>query len=88
MWQSPATLRHLRQLVADRGDPVAAGDSWTLDEAPEVFARHAPGLVLIPPEARRLACGDVGIGAMAEVVTVAEAVRKWGEGMDVRDEEI
>jgi phosphopantothenoylcysteine decarboxylase len=78
MWQSPVTLRHLRQLLADRGDGLA-GDSWTLDEAADVFARHAPRLVLVPPQAKRLACGDIGIGAMAEVTTIAEAVRQWGE---------
>jgi phosphopantothenoylcysteine decarboxylase len=80
MWQSPVTLRHLRQLLADRGDAVTgavgAGE-WTLDEAAEVFARHAPRLVLIPPQAKRLACGDIGIGAMAEVTTLAETVRQW-----------
>ena len=75
MWESPVTLRHLRALLADRA--VDAGGGWTLDEAAEVFARRAPGLVLIPPQAKRLACGDVGTGAMAEVVTVAEAVRRW-----------
>lgn len=80
MWQSPVTLRHLRGLLADRGDPAAPGTEWTLDEAPEVFARHAPGIVLIPPQAKRLACGDIGPGAMAEVATLAEAVRVWGEG--------
>lgn len=79
MWQSPVTLRHLRQLLADHGDARADGDGWTLDEAPEVFARHAPGLVLVPPQAKRLACGDVGPGAMAEVVILAEAVRRWAE---------
>jgi phosphopantothenoylcysteine decarboxylase len=81
MWQSPVTLRHLRQLLADHGDPSAAGEgeAWNLDDAPEIFARRAPRLVLIPPQAKRLACGDVGVGAMAEVVTIAEAVRRWGE---------
>ncbi len=78
MWRSPATRRHLRQLLDDRGDG-RAGDSWTLDEAADVFARHAPRLVLIPPQAKRLACGDVGVGAMAEVATLAEAVRLWAE---------
>jgi phosphopantothenoylcysteine decarboxylase len=76
MWQSPVTLRHLRQLLADRAEaPVA--DGWALDDAPEVFARHAPRLVLVPPQAKRLACGDVGVGAMAEVATLAETVRRW-----------
>jgi phosphopantothenoylcysteine decarboxylase len=38
-------------------------------------------MILIPPQSKRLACGDVGVGAMAEVVTIAEAVRDWaGEG--------
>ena len=75
MWENPATLRHLRQLLADFGDPAAPASAWTLDEAAVVFARHAPRLILIPPQARRLACGDVGMGAMAEVATIAEAVR-------------
>jgi phosphopantothenoylcysteine decarboxylase len=74
MWDSPVTKRHLRQLLEDRGDG-RQGDSWTLDEADAVFARHAPGLVLVPPQAKRLACGDVGLGAMAEVLAIAEAVR-------------
>jgi phosphopantothenoylcysteine decarboxylase len=78
MWQSPVTLRHLRQLLADRGDGGAEGVSWTLDEADDVFARRAPRLILVPPQAKRLACGDVGLGAMAEVATIAEAVRLWG----------
>jgi phosphopantothenoylcysteine decarboxylase len=76
MWQSPVTLRHLRQLLADRGDS-RAGAGWGLDEAADVFARHAPGLVLVPPQAKRLACGDTGVGAMAEVATLAEVVRQW-----------
>jgi phosphopantothenoylcysteine decarboxylase len=78
MWRSPVTLRHLRQLLEDRAAlPVPGG--WTLDEAPEVFARHAPRIVLIPPQAKRLACGDVGIGAMADVVAIAEIVREWSD---------
>ncbi len=84
MWDSPVTRRHLRQLLEDRGDgrPVAA---WTLDEAAEVFARHAPGLVLVPPQAKRLACGDVGQGAMGEVAAIAEAVRQTLEGVGSAD---
>jgi phosphopantothenoylcysteine decarboxylase len=78
MWESPVTLRHLRQLLADRGDgrPEAMA-AWTLAAAADVFARHAPRLVLVPPQAKRLACGDVGLGAMADVATIAETVRQW-----------
>jgi phosphopantothenoylcysteine decarboxylase len=78
MWESPVTLRHLRQLLADRGDgSTQALAPWALDSAPEFFARHAPLLILVPPQAKRLACGDIGIGAMAEVATIAETVRLW-----------
>jgi phosphopantothenoylcysteine decarboxylase len=76
MWRSPVTLRHLRQLVADHGDGQDGG-SWTLDEADAIFAHHAPRLVLVPPQSKRLACGDIGLGAMAEVATLAEVVRRW-----------
>jgi phosphopantothenoylcysteine decarboxylase len=76
MWQSPVTLRHLRQLLADRGN-VPVEDGWTLGEAAEVFALHAPRLILVPPQSKRLACGDIGLGAMAEVVTLAEVVRRF-----------
>ena len=76
MWQSPVTLRHLRQLVEDHGRTVPE-PRWTLDDAPEVFARAVPNIILIPPMAKRLACGDVGVGAMAEVATIAELVRQW-----------
>jgi phosphopantothenoylcysteine decarboxylase len=78
MWESPVTLRHLRQLLADRGDGSWRSRlDWTLATVDQVFARHAPRLVLVPPQAKRLACGDIGIGAMAEVVTIAEVVRQW-----------
>lgn len=74
MWDSPVTRRHLAQILADRGDGRAPG-GWTLAEVDAVFARHAPGIVLVPPQAKRLACGDVGLGAMAEVAAIAEVVR-------------
>jgi phosphopantothenoylcysteine decarboxylase len=76
MWDSPVTLRHLRQLLADRSGETAPSIA-SLDVAPEAFARAAPGIVLIPPQAKRLACGDIGKGAMAEVTAIAEAVRQW-----------
>ena len=76
MWRNPATKRHLRTLLEDHGDGHHV-EQWTLDEADAMFARHTPRLVLVPPQSKRLACGDIGIGAMADVVTIAEAVRAW-----------
>jgi phosphopantothenoylcysteine decarboxylase len=78
MWESPVTLRHLRQLLADRSSGPIPTD-WTLAEAASVFAQSAPGILLIPPLAKRLACGDVGVGAMAEVTQIAEVVRRSSE---------
>ena len=78
MWDSPVTLRHLRQLLEDRASgPIPVG--WTLDDAPAVYSRHAPKIILVPPQAKRLACGDFGVGAMAEVTQIAEVVRQWAE---------
>jgi phosphopantothenoylcysteine decarboxylase len=74
MWESPVTRRHLAQILADRGDGYEP-PGWTLAEADAIFARHAPGIVLVPPMAKRLACGDLGVGAMAEVAAIAEVVR-------------
>jgi phosphopantothenoylcysteine decarboxylase len=74
MWESPVTRRHFRLLLEDWGDgghPAA----FDLDDVPALFARHAPRHVIIPPQAKLLACGDFGMGAMAEVPAIAEVVR-------------
>jgi len=73
MWDSPVTLRHLRQLLEDRAERPPS-EPWGLEEAAEVWARHAPNLVLVPPVSKRLACGDQGVGGMAEVPAIVEAV--------------
>jgi phosphopantothenoylcysteine decarboxylase len=78
MWESPVTLRHLRQLLDDRASSPAPA-AWTLEQAPAVYAAAAPRIILIPPQAKRLACGDFGTGAMAEVPQIAEVVRNWAE---------
>jgi phosphopantothenoylcysteine decarboxylase len=79
MWESPVTLRHLAQLLADRGDgQLNSTVPWSLSQADVAFARHAPKIILVPPQSKKLACGDVGIGAMADVTTIAEVVRTWG----------
>jgi phosphopantothenoylcysteine decarboxylase len=79
MWESPLTARHLGQILLDRGRVSALPPGWSLATAAADFARDCPGVVLVPPQAKRLACGDVGMGAMAEVTTIAEAVRTWCE---------
>jgi phosphopantothenoylcysteine decarboxylase len=79
MWQSALTCRHLGQILLDHGTLSALPSDFRLEHADEHFARHASKLILIPPQSKRLACGDVGMGAMAEVTRIAEVVRGWSE---------
>ena len=69
MWQSPVTVRHLRQLLADRGDGQEPARLDPRRGRRRLRPPCAPA-VLVPPQAKRLACGDIGIGAMAEVVAI------------------
>jgi phosphopantothenoylcysteine decarboxylase len=75
MWQHPFTRRHLRSLGADFGATHVPGH--LADDA--LIAQindRAKGLHIVPPIVKELACGDVGIGAMAEVPTIVAAVEK------------
>src|SRR5262245_49512562 len=69
MWEHPLTARHLRQLAEDgaAGVPAAALD---LEELVDWINTHCPRLAVAPPQSKRLACDDVGVGAMASVETV------------------
>jgi phosphopantothenoylcysteine decarboxylase len=74
MWQHPLTARHLRRLASDATGrsapdlPPAGVIEW--------INAHAATLRIVPPITKELACGDVGVGAMAEVETVAAAVAR------------
>ncbi|HTU18778.1 MAG TPA: flavoprotein [Gemmataceae bacterium] len=69
MWQHPATGRHLRQLAADMA--ATPPSELPLDELLDWINAHCPRLRIAAPEDRRLACGDVGVGAMAALETIA-----------------
>lgn len=73
MWESPVTLRHLRQIAADHSD-TPFDEALSLGELTE---RFTPRLILIPPQSKRLACGDIGVGAMAEVAAISATVQSW-----------
>lgn len=75
MWHHPLTTRHLRQLGMDAGvgDLPAEGDEMSVVEA--INAQSAT-LRIVPPQVKELACGDVGVGAMAEVGAIVDAVVK------------
>jgi phosphopantothenoylcysteine decarboxylase len=74
MWQHPATARHLRQISSDMG--INPPDGLSLEELIEWINGNCSRLNVIEPEDRRLACGDIGVGAMANVEAIAERLQK------------
>jgi phosphopantothenoylcysteine decarboxylase len=79
MWEHPMTSRHLRQLAADAraGDLPAA---LSLSELVRCINAKCPRLHIVGPQAKRLACDDVGMGAMAEVEEIVAAVQSLTTG--------
>jgi phosphopantothenoylcysteine decarboxylase len=73
MWRHPLTRRHLRQLAADAR---ADGIPDNLDESAVAAAinERSPTLRIVTPQVKELACGDVGVGAMADVATILDSV--------------
>jgi phosphopantothenoylcysteine decarboxylase len=75
MWENPLTGRHLRLLLDLHGDGAAAPPPGApLDAVIAALNRDCPRLRVCPPQSKRLACGDEGVGAMAEVDAIAAAV--------------
>src|SRR5207253_4930709 len=66
MWEHPLTGRHLRQLAADAGT-AAISETLGLDDLILKINDACRTLRIVAPQSKRLACGDVGIGAMAEI---------------------
>jgi phosphopantothenoylcysteine decarboxylase len=66
MWEHPLTGRHLWQLAADAGAGKVPAD-LELQGLVAWLNAHCPKLRVVPPQSKRLACDDVGMGAMAGV---------------------
>ena len=75
MWQHPFTKRHLRSIGADCGASHVPGH---LDDAALIaqINDRSQTLRIVSPVEKRHACGDVGIGGLAEVADIATAVRE------------
>ncbi|HEY7426313.1 MAG TPA: flavoprotein [Gemmataceae bacterium] len=73
MWQHPATGRHLRQIAADMG--VAPPPGLSLNELMDWINDRAARLRIVAPENRQLACGDVGVGAMAALENIVAVMQ-------------
>lgn len=71
MWEHPLTVRHLRQLLPDGAAIPPGADADTLIEW---INQTQPALRIVPPQSKRLACGDVGMGAMADLAAIVQAV--------------
>ena len=75
MWEHPLTAHHFRQLAAQStSDSVPAG--LALMPLVEWINAHCPKLRIVPPVSKRLACDDVGMGAMADVPGLVAAVKR------------
>jgi phosphopantothenoylcysteine decarboxylase len=73
MWEHPLTRRHLWQLAAD-ASPAPVPPEADLDMLVAWLNDHCPRLCVVPPQSKRLACGDIGVGAMAAVNEIATEV--------------
>jgi phosphopantothenoylcysteine decarboxylase len=78
MWEHRLTAQHLRALAALAGAPEYPRAGEPGPEAVAGWINHPDqGLKLriVPPLSKRLACGDVGVGAMAEVEEIVVVVQ-------------
>jgi phosphopantothenoylcysteine decarboxylase len=73
MWLHPLTRRHLRQISADTGGDFIP-EMLDLDEIVVMMNRTSPRLRVVAPVSKRLACGDVGVGGLAELDDITGAV--------------
>jgi phosphopantothenoylcysteine decarboxylase len=74
MWRHPLTRRHLRALAADWGAPDLPTD-WDEDRVCDAINARCPLLRIARPVEKTLACGDTGVGAMADpaaIIALAE----------------
>lgn len=73
MWEHPLTSRHLRQLA---GDKTALPANANQDDLVELLNASLPRLRIVAPETKRLACGDVGVGAMAALDAIVAGTQE------------
>src|SRR5438270_579499 len=73
MWQNPLTTRHLRQL-AEAAGASPPPKAQTPEEVMDWINARCPRLRVVAPESRRLACGDIGVGALAGLEQITAAV--------------
>jgi len=74
MWQKPATAMHLALIAEENGLLNIAPSN--LDHACEIINISLKNLRVLQPEEKRLACGDLGVGAMASIDKIIETSKQ------------
>ncbi len=73
MWEKPVTSRLFRQLGEDLGMNFPPSVREPLQIVEMINKKQSP-LRIVPPQVKKLACEDVGIGAMGEVSEITTEV--------------
>src|SRR5690606_5591324 len=87
MWEHPLTDDHLRRLAAAN----VAGElprHLTLENLIDMINQTCPALRIIPPQSKKLACEDVGMGAMASVENVVRHVQEMSRASQNQNSEV
>jgi phosphopantothenoylcysteine decarboxylase len=69
MWEHPLTARHLRKLVSAETPP-----NFKNDQLINWINGQGHGVRIVGPIEKNLACGEIGMGAMAEVEAILQTV--------------
>jgi phosphopantothenoylcysteine decarboxylase len=73
MWEHPLTARHLGQFALGAGVHRVPPET-DQDQLVEWINQTCPKLRIVAPVSKRLACGDVGVGAMASLEEIVSAI--------------
>lgn len=73
MWRHPFTRRHLRAIAADFG-VTGIADRHDEDAIIPIINQRGTTLKVAAPIAKTLACGDDGMGAMADLPTILDLI--------------
>ena len=65
------------QIALDIGAPASPALNVPLLEVVDWINGARTPLRIVPPQSKRLFCGDVGVGAMAELHDIVAAVYGW-----------
>jgi len=77
MWDHPVTRRHIYTISEDSGlfSNISSFHNNAQDLIDEINSK-GKHFVILPPITKKLACGDEGMGAMAEITAIIEQVNK------------